>query len=35
MAPKLRYVMPLDKAMRRQLAPLALSLSEIRGRSDT
>lgn len=24
MAPKLRYAFPLDKAMRRQLAPLAL-----------
>jgi hypothetical protein len=34
MAPKLKYVMPLDQAMRRQLEPLAQPYPR-RGRSDT
>ena len=34
MAPKLRYVMPLDKAMRRQLEPQAMPYPK-RGRSET
>jgi hypothetical protein len=34
MAPKLRYVFPLDRAMRRQFAPQALPYPK-RGRSDT
>jgi len=35
MAPKLQYAMPLDKAMRRQLEPLAKPYPKPSGRSDT
>jgi hypothetical protein len=35
MAPKLKYVMPLDKALRRQLVKLAQPYPKSRGRSDT